>query len=109
MKADEYGAAIERVLRDSTEPLTASEITERVGCSRQRVYTWLQANEARLRRAGKDRSGGILFAWAGGTHTSIPSDGSPTMTVTSFFVDDGDIVIVLIGPDGSTYHARPAP
>jgi|688.fasta_scaffold07683_18 hypothetical protein len=108
MKADEYGAAIERVLRDATEPLTASEITAQVGCSRQRVYTWLQANEARLRRTGKDRAGGALYAWAGTTHTSIPMSDTPTMSVKSFFVDDGEIVIVLVGPDGSTYHARPA-
>jgi predicted transcriptional regulator len=110
MKQDEFGAAIEQTLRNAQQPLTASEIRDEVGCSRQRVYTWLQANEHKLRAAGKDRSGGTMFVWAGKVRHVEPSTDSDadTMKVKSFFVDAGEIVLVLVGPDGSTYHARPA-
>ena len=110
MKQDEFGAAIEQALRNAQQPLTASEIRDEVGCSRQRVYTWLQANEHKLRPVGKDRSGGTMFVWDSKVRHVAPStDGdTDTMKVKSFFVDAGEIVLVLVGPDGSTYHARPA-
>jgi hypothetical protein len=109
MRQDDYGAAIEAALRATTEPLSASEIRERVGCSRQRVYAWLQANQHRLRQAGKDRLGGHLYTWVGDAQAVVlPNSDADTLRVRSFFVEAGEIVLVLIGPDGSTYHARPA-
>jgi hypothetical protein len=114
MRQDEYGAAIEAVLRSTTEPLSASEIRERVGCSRQRVYAWLQANEQNVQQEGKDRVGGHLYTWLDRPKFVRPAAGlgavgaTDTLQVKSFFVDAGDIVLVLVGPDGSTYHARPA-
>jgi hypothetical protein len=109
MRQDEYGAAIEAALKTATEPMSASELREAVGCSRQRVYAWLSANEHRLRPAGKDRQGAILYTWAGRAAAGSPAGEGTTLGIRSFFVDEGEIVLVLVGPDGSTYHARPAP
>jgi hypothetical protein len=108
MREDEYGSAIERTLRQSKEPMTASELREAVGCSRQRVYVWLQANEGKLVQAGKDRRGAAAYAWAGESVMRKQVEYTNTLEVQSFFVEDGRVVLVVVGPDGSTYHARPA-
>ena len=109
MRQDEYGAAIEQALRDATGPLTAAELRQLVGCSRQRVYTWLQANENKVRPAGKDRAGGNTFVWDTKVRRLDTDPGqTDSLQVKSFFVESGEIVLVLVGPDGSTYHARPA-
>lgn len=108
MKNDEYGTLLEETLRSADHPLTAAELREQVGCSRQRVYTWLQANAAKVRVTGKDKAGGARYEWCG--HGAVgqltPMDDS--FHIQSFFVDHGNVVFVLSGPDGSTYHARPA-
>jgi hypothetical protein len=114
MKQDEYGAAIERALQEASEPLSASELRAAVGCSRQRVYAWLQANEHRVRLAGKDRAGAALYIWRAGPAGGWPAGegeagaGGPVLRVTSFFQEAGEVVLVVTGPDGALYHARPA-
>jgi hypothetical protein len=107
MREDEYGSQIESALRTATEPLSAAEIREAVGCSRQRVYVWLQANEPLLEHVGKDRKGGTLYRLKQPSTKVIEQTGQH-FDVQSFFVDHGNVVFVLVGPDGSTYHARPA-
>ncbi len=119
MRQDNHGTALSEALQSATEPLTASELREMVGCSRQRVYTWLQANEAHLTTVGKDSQGGQRYVWADNrsdtrgpravTIERTDSDGDGmTMRVSTVMVDHGEVVLVLIGPDGSVYHARPA-
>ena len=112
MKLDEYGQELERVLRDSDHPLTAAELTREVGCSRQRVYTWLKGNQGRLNEVGKDRNGATRFAWVEvaqpkQVNAETVGMGSP-LVVQRFFIEEGAIVLRLVGPDGSEYDARPA-
>jgi hypothetical protein len=119
MKQDNHGTALTNTLRESAEPMTASELRDEVGCSRQRVYTWLQANEPHLHSVGKDAQGGQRYVWVdrgttGATRgvtierAGAVDDDGMTMRVSTVLVDAGDVVLVLIGPDGSVYHARPA-
>lgn len=105
MREDEYGRALETALKTSDEPLTASDLTSKVGCSRQRTYTWIQAHENHIEIVGKDRKGGNLLKWRDSRGSTGIGDH---MTITSFFVEDGRVVLVLEGPNGETFHARPA-
>lgn len=113
MKLDEYGQELERVLRDSDHPMTAAELTREVGCSRQRVYTWLKGHEGNLHEAGKDRNGAARFEWIEApapmqyNRSETVGMGSP-LVVQRFFIEEGAIVLRLVGPDGSEYNARPA-
>jgi hypothetical protein len=118
MRQDNHGTALTNTLRDSPEPMTASELRDAVGCSRQRVYTWLQANTPHLREVGKDAHGGQRYVWIeAGTPRAVTvdyqgptgaTDDGMTMRVSTVMVEQGEMVLVLIGPDGSVYHARPA-
>jgi hypothetical protein len=114
MRQDDYGAALEQTLRQSDHPMSAVDLRDAVGCSRQRVYVWLQANAPHLREVGKGSTGGAQYEWVE-PMTDVRArretrvDDDTAMHVTSFFVDDGQVVLVVRGPDGSTYHARPAP
>ena len=56
MKQDDYGHQIEQYIA-AHGPVSAAEIVEGVGCSRQRVYTWLQRNRPRLRAQGITTNG----------------------------------------------------
>lgn len=88
MRANDYGTSLEQALRDSPEPLTASDLRDVVGCSRQRVYTWLQSNQHRITEAGKDRHGGTRY---------LLRSSAPIMTTVDYAlsnesdVDDGDV------------------
>lgn len=97
MRANDYGTSLEAALAASPDPLTAAELREVVGCSRQRVYTWLQSNEHRVIEAGKDRHGGTRYALRTST---------PTVTTVDYAMDNGsDADDGDVGP-GSTLTVR---
>jgi hypothetical protein len=107
MRQDEFGATLEAALKSSDHPLTASELRDEVGCSRQRVYTWLQANALHVVEQGKDRAGGKRYSWLDGRPIIDPGLMADTFKLHSFHVDQGKVVLVVIGPDGARYNATP--
>jgi hypothetical protein len=110
MIENEYGTLIEDTLRDATEPMTAAELREAVGCSRQRIYTWLQANEHRLVKRGKDGHGGYRFELrtsstaTGGAGIGVGS----TLVVANVALIGGRVVLTALAEDGTQFNVEPA-
>lgn len=74
------------------------------------MLTWLKGNAGHLAEQGKDRAGGTRFTWVDGPATMVTTGAKPVgmgspLVVTSFHVEDGQIVLLLTGEDGSEFDA----
>lgn len=120
MKEDDYGHQIERYIAEHG-PVSAAQIVEGVGCSRQRVYTWLQRNRPRLRANGMGTHGAKTFTLR--TEVPVPTGGGGDVTTERMSqgvsIGDslliagmrwvrGELVIALEAEDGTELVARVA-
>lgn len=68
MKKDEFGPRFEAILTERTESgegVTAAELAQLTGSSRQRAYGWVDNNRGRLRPVAKSEYGANRWVLAG--------------------------------------------
>lgn len=111
MKADTYGQAIESYIIDAGQDgTTVADIVEAVGCSRQRVYQWIKTHENRVRAAREGENGAMVYRYrtlSNGDAVSVGVGVGVSMAVVSMVWRGGDVELVVEGPDGSEWVARP--
>jgi hypothetical protein len=77
MKESTYGPKFEQAVKDSgADGISAGELYETVGSSRQAAYGWIRANERNLRVVGKSTRGGDLYVWKAAAPASHIKGGS---------------------------------
>lgn len=120
----DFGHQIERYIAEHG-PVSAADIVDGVGCSRQRVYTWLQRNRPRLRANGMGAHGAKTYTLraelasvvGGGAGVNgessterIPlSQGvsiGDTLLIAGMRWVRGELVIALEAEDGTELVAR---
>lgn len=112
MKEDVYGPMMrDALIAAGSQGLTASELREQIGCSRQRVYSWMKDNAGTMRAVDKAPSGGIRYVWVDSTRSPR---GTPVaagrgaegievgteLRVTRLRWVSGKMEVTLVGPDG---------
>ena len=81
MREDKYGPALQRAIESATEPMTAHQLTQVVGCSRQRTYIWLSSGARDVIEVGRNNRGAALFQHVPGTRRRLGVDGPSRPTV----------------------------
>lgn len=61
MREDTFGPLLLDQFNTTTEPLTIIEAAEKVGCSKQRAYTWVEKNRHKLVGVSKAKHGGMGY------------------------------------------------
>lgn len=64
-------------MRREARPVTATEIQEGVGMSRQGAYNWIESNAWRLREVGKGRNGAAAYVLADAEDITLPTNFKP--------------------------------
>jgi hypothetical protein len=59
-KKSEWGPQIEQYIAQHG-PVSAAEVIEQLGCSRQTVYNWIRTNRGHVRARGKSDYGSVLY------------------------------------------------
>lgn len=106
MKESIFGPKFEEALRAAgTDGLSAGDLYEAVGSSRQAVYTWIRKNEKHLRRVGESARGGVVYQWVDRTpaprgSAAVDSDAvevGSVFTVSRLRYVNGRMVATLTG------------
>lgn len=112
MKENVYGPILERTLKESDEPLSAAQLVEMVGCSPQRVYTWIKANQRNLIESGTTMKGGTTYLWRVSMKRAVArleeTDGLEVgahLTVTRMRLTADGMVATLMSEDGQEVQA----
>lgn len=112
MKENVYGPLLQdAMIAAGGEGVTASELVDAVGCSRQRVYMWLRDNANTMRAVDKAAHGGTRYAWVDGARqprgvavrAGLGGEGLEVGTkleVSRLRWVGGRMEITMVGPDG---------
>jgi hypothetical protein len=112
MREDTYGPMLLELFNSATAPITIIDAAERVGCSKQRAYTWVEKNRHKLVGITKARHGGMTYMGRenpslkdarperrNGGGTGDLSIGS-ILTVSDLVLSGGQIVLTLALSNG---------
>lgn len=64
MKESMYSPKFEEAVKHAGDTgVSAGDLYEQVGSSRQAVYAWIKKNQSHLRAVGESPRGGVLYKW----------------------------------------------
>jgi hypothetical protein len=91
------------IIESGEEGISAGELHEQVGSSRQAVYQFIKANQRNLVETGaRSPSNGVRYKWVDRqTSTRGNADGvevGSTFTVTRMRLSNGKVIVTLAGP-----------
>lgn len=103
MKESTYGPLFEQAVKEAGEEgISAGDLYELVGSSRQAVYGWIKSNQTNLAEAGMSDRRGVKYRWIERAPT-VRGNGAGIEVGTTFTVSrmrfiNGHAVATLAGP-----------
>ena len=118
MKDDtSYGTKLASLFSTTKVPLTITDAAEKVGCSKQRAYAWLDRNRTHLVAIGKRYHGGTTYIDRNNPNrpaSSIAEDKlggtlgiGAALTVVSVGVQGSQVVFDLMTGTGQVIRVTP--
>lgn len=112
-REDEYGPLLKQAVIDAgTEGISVGELYPKVGCSRQRAYSWVEREKANLRAVDKSSKGGVRYTWVDSSRTprGVPTasmrgvegvEVGSQLTITRMRWVEGKLAMTVRAGDGT--------